>query len=88
MNLVRHELGQSKTKERFPKKDTCVAIYSLAVNSRAALKTILTKQFPWCSDWEDELGELFTLRVCLTVPASGPSPSKDYCECRETLSAL
>jgi DNA helicase-2/ATP-dependent DNA helicase PcrA len=59
MNLVRHELGQSKTKERFPKKDTCLAIYSLAVNSRAALKTILTKQFPWCSDWEDELGELF-----------------------------
>ena len=59
MNLVRHELGQSKTKERFPKKDTCLAIYSLAVNSRAALKTILTKQFPWCIDWEDELGELF-----------------------------
>jgi DNA helicase-2/ATP-dependent DNA helicase PcrA len=59
MNLVRHELGQSKTKERFPKKDSCLAIYSLAVNSRAALKTILTKQYPWCSDWEDELGELF-----------------------------
>ena len=59
MNLVRHELGQSKTKERFPKKDTCLAIYSLAVNSRAALKTILTKQYPWCIDWEDELGELF-----------------------------
>ena len=59
MNLVRHELGQSKTKERFPKKDTCLAIYSLAVNSRAALKIILTKQFPWCIDWEDELGELF-----------------------------
>jgi DNA helicase-2/ATP-dependent DNA helicase PcrA len=59
MNLVRHELGQSKTKERFPKKETCLAIYSLAVNSRAALKTILTKQYPWCIDWEDELGELF-----------------------------
>jgi DNA helicase-2/ATP-dependent DNA helicase PcrA len=59
MNLVRHDLGQSKTKERFPKKDTCLAIYSLAVNSRAPLKAILTKQFPWCIDWEDELGELF-----------------------------
>ena len=59
MNLVRHELGQSKTKERFPKKDTCLAIYSLAVNSRAALQAILTKQFPWCIDWVDELGELF-----------------------------
>jgi len=59
INLVRHELGQSKTKERFPKKETCLAIYSLAVNSRAALKTILTKLYPWCIDWEDELGELF-----------------------------
>jgi DNA helicase-2/ATP-dependent DNA helicase PcrA len=59
MNLVRHELGQSKAKERFPKKETCLAIYSLAVNSRAALKTILAKQYPWCIDWEEELGKLF-----------------------------
>jgi DNA helicase-2/ATP-dependent DNA helicase PcrA len=59
MNLVRHELGQSKKEERFPKKDTCLAIYSLAVNSRAPLERILTKQFPWCGEWAAELGELF-----------------------------
>jgi DNA helicase-2/ATP-dependent DNA helicase PcrA len=59
MNLVRHELGQSKKEERFPKKDTCLAIYSLAVNSRAALEHILSKQFPWCEEWKDELQELF-----------------------------
>ena len=40
MNLVRHDLGQSKKDERFPRKDTCLAIYSLTVNSRAPLKRI------------------------------------------------
>ena len=59
MNLVRHELGQSKKKKRFPKKDTCLAIYSLAVNSRTPLERILTKQFPWCEEWKAELQDLF-----------------------------
>ena len=59
MNLVRHELGQSNKEERFPKKDTCLAIYSLTVNSRAPLERVLTKRFPWCEDWQAELQELF-----------------------------
>jgi len=29
MDVVRHELGFSKTEKRFPRKDTCVAIYSV-----------------------------------------------------------
>src|SRR5215467_12690658 len=33
MNIVRHELGFSEKKARFPLKDTCLAIYSLAINS-------------------------------------------------------
>jgi DNA helicase-2/ATP-dependent DNA helicase PcrA len=32
MNLVRHELGLSRQATRFPTKDTCLAIYSHAVN--------------------------------------------------------
>ena len=32
MNLIRHELGFSKTEKRFPAKGTCLAIYSRAVN--------------------------------------------------------
>ena len=59
VNLVRHELGQSKKKKRFPKKDTCLAIYSLAVNSRTPLEHILTRQFPWCEEWKAELQDLF-----------------------------
>ena len=52
MNLVRHELGQSKKAERFPTKDTCLAICSLTVNARAPLERVLTKQFPWCEEWK------------------------------------
>ena len=59
MNLVRHDLKQSVKKSRFPKKDTCLAIYSLAVNSGETLEKILAKQFPWCIEWEDDLRLLF-----------------------------
>ena len=38
MNLVRHNLGFSKTESRFPTKGTCLAIYSRAVNSRSAAR--------------------------------------------------
>jgi DNA helicase II / ATP-dependent DNA helicase PcrA len=59
MNLVRHDLRQSEKKSRFPKKDTCLAIYSYAVNSGQPLEKVLAKEFPSCRDWEDELGSLF-----------------------------
>ncbi|WP_341648161.1 UvrD-helicase domain-containing protein [Thauera humireducens] len=36
MNLVRHELGLSATKQRFPQKGSCLAIYSAAVNTQGA----------------------------------------------------
>ena len=41
MNLVRHELGFSKTEKRFPMKGTCLAIYSRAVNAEAPLDEVL-----------------------------------------------
>ena len=54
MNLVRHDLGLSKTEERFPAKNTCLAIYSRTVNAEAALDEVLESSFPWCVGWEDE----------------------------------
>src|ERR1700751_862864 len=59
MNLLRHDLGFSKTEERFPVRNTCLAIYSRAVNAEAALDEVLAKNFPWCVGWEDELKTLF-----------------------------
>jgi DNA helicase-2/ATP-dependent DNA helicase PcrA len=59
MNLVRHNLGFSKTESRFPTKGTCLAIYSRAVNSEAPLDEVLRSSFPWCAAWEKPLRELF-----------------------------
>jgi DNA helicase II / ATP-dependent DNA helicase PcrA len=63
MNLVRHELGFSKTESRFPTKGTCLAIYSRAVNSETPLEAVLGEAFPWCAQWAPELRELFAAYV-------------------------
>jgi DNA helicase-2/ATP-dependent DNA helicase PcrA len=59
MNLVRHDLGLSKTDKRFPTKGTCLAIYSRAVNAQNALGDVLGAVFPWCAEWEAALRALF-----------------------------
>lgn len=63
MNLVRHELELSEKEKRFPLKGTCLAIYSRAVNAAEPLDVVLSQQFPWCADWEDELRNLFEAYV-------------------------
>ncbi|MEO3385320.1 ATP-dependent helicase [Mesorhizobium sp. CAU 1741] len=63
MNLVRHDLGLSKTENRFPAKGTCLAIYSRVVNAQAELEPLLAKNFPWCIGWADELKQLFAAYV-------------------------
>ena len=65
MNLVRNDLGFSKKLRRFPKKDTCLAIYSHTVNTCCEIETTLRAAFPWCADWHDELKELFRMYVIL-----------------------
>ncbi len=59
IDLARHELGLSKTEKRFPRKDTCLAIYSHRVNTGAALGDTLQTVYPWCAQWEQELTRLF-----------------------------
>jgi DNA helicase-2/ATP-dependent DNA helicase PcrA len=63
MNLVRHDLGFSKTEKRFPAKNTCLAIYSRAVNGELPLDDVLGSYFPWCAMWQDELRALFAQYV-------------------------
>jgi DNA helicase-2/ATP-dependent DNA helicase PcrA len=63
MNIVRHELGFSKTESGFPAKGTCLAIYSRVVNAEAALEEVLKDQFPWCWHGRSELRELFAAYV-------------------------
>jgi len=59
LDVARHELGLSKERRRFPKKDTCLAIYSRCVNAREPVEDCLRLRFPWCADWQDELRQLF-----------------------------
>ena len=59
IDLVRHERGLSAQKRRFPRKDTCLAIYSHRVNGGRALEEILREGFPWCEEWAEELRGLF-----------------------------
>src|SRR5262249_32527602 len=63
LNFVRNELGLAKTEVRFPRKDTCLAIYSHTVNARCALSDTLESAFPWCAEWEAELKGLFRAYV-------------------------
>jgi ATP-dependent DNA helicase UvrD/PcrA len=63
MNVVRTELGLAKTDKRFPKKGTCMAIYSRSVNARQKLDEVLTAAFPWCQQWTEELKKLFKAYV-------------------------
>jgi len=59
MDVVRHERGLSKAEKRFPRKDTCLAIYSHRVNTQRPLAETLALMFPWCAEWEAELTGLF-----------------------------
>jgi DNA helicase-2/ATP-dependent DNA helicase PcrA len=59
MDLVRSDLGLARARSRFPKKGTCLAIYSYTVNAGGQLAETLADSFPWCGEWEDELKRLF-----------------------------
>ncbi len=59
MNLVRTELGLGESRKRFPKKNTLVAIYSRAVNSRTKLGEVVEKHFPWCKPELDGIRQIF-----------------------------
>ncbi len=63
MNLVRHELGFSKTDKRFPAKTTCLSIYSRCVNAALPIEDVLRDAFPWCAGWAVELKALFAAYV-------------------------
>lgn len=63
INLIRHELGFSKTESRFPTKATCLAIYSRCVNAEMPIEDVLRSSYPWCADWAAELKELFASYV-------------------------
>ena len=63
LNIVRDELGFSGASTRFPKKGTCLSIYSYTVNAQRPLAEALKAAFPWCTRWAEELRVLFQAYV-------------------------
>lgn len=59
LDALRAERGLAAKAERFPRKDTCLAIYSYRVNTQKSLQETLEERFPWCLAWEAELTALY-----------------------------
>jgi DNA helicase-2/ATP-dependent DNA helicase PcrA len=59
LNVIRNELSLSTKERRFPRKSTCLSIYSRRVNGNENLETVLKRDFPWCLIWLAELNSLF-----------------------------
>jgi DNA helicase II / ATP-dependent DNA helicase PcrA len=63
MDSLRQELGFASKEQRFPRKETCLQIYSNRVNTRSPLKETLQQHYPWCAQWESELTSLYRAYV-------------------------
>ncbi|HDL85512.1 MAG TPA: ATP-dependent helicase, partial [Candidatus Acetothermia bacterium] len=59
IGMIRHEMGLHSQEMRFPRKRTCLAIYSRTVNGSRPLHDVLERYFPWCDMWEKELRSIF-----------------------------
>ncbi len=63
MDLVRADGAFAKADKRFPRKDTCLAIYSRTVNARTTLEAVLAEAYPWCREHAVALRALFAAYV-------------------------
>jgi DNA helicase II / ATP-dependent DNA helicase PcrA len=63
MDSIRQELGFASKEQRFPRKETCLQIYSYRVNTQRPLKETLEQQYPWCAQWEGDLTRLYRAYV-------------------------
>ncbi len=70
LDVVRTELKLDKSDKRFPKKRSCMAIYSHVVNARQPLEEVLAGNYPWCVDYAEPLKRLFQAYVDLKEKSS------------------
>lgn len=59
INEVRSEIGLDKGNVRFPRKGTCLSIYSRCVNAQEPIDGTLRGHFPWCNGFDEDLKRLF-----------------------------
>lgn len=63
LDVLRQDLGLARKEQRFPRKDTCLQIYSRRVNTQRPLQECLESGFPWCVQWEQDLTRLYRAYV-------------------------
>ncbi|MGH8139169.1 MAG: ATP-dependent helicase [Steroidobacteraceae bacterium] len=63
LDSLRQQLGLAAKEQRFPRKETCLQIYSYRVNTQKSLKDSLEQQYPWCAQWEADLTRLYRAYV-------------------------
>jgi len=63
LDRLRHDQGLGRTDRRFPRKGTCLAIYSRTVNTQEPLRACLEAHFPWCLEHAEPLRQLFAAYV-------------------------
>lgn len=63
MHAARTSLDLGSKGRRFPKKGTCLEIYSRCVNASEQLEQVLETRFPWCKRDAEELKQLFAAYV-------------------------
>src|SRR5205807_3575451 len=59
LNVCRADLQLDKGDVRFPRKGTCLAIYSRCVNAQEPIEAALKAHFPWCQQYPEQLKTLF-----------------------------
>lgn len=63
IDMVRTDGGHAKGERRFPRRDTCLGIYSRTVNARQPLEQVLAEAYPWCKEHAPALRQLFAAYV-------------------------
>jgi DNA helicase-2/ATP-dependent DNA helicase PcrA len=63
LNEVRSDIGLDKGEARFPRKSTCMSIYSRCVNAQEPIEAAVQDHFSWCRGFEEPLKKLFQAYV-------------------------
>jgi len=59
LDVCRQGLDLARRDLRFPRKDTCLGIYSQVINRQTTLAAVLASRYPWCEAHHDDLKRLF-----------------------------
>ncbi len=59
LSICRSDLKFDQGDVRFPRKATCLSIYSRCVNAQEPIDAALKSHFPWCQQYPEQLKTLF-----------------------------